>query len=70
MKELKPLIFKYRKCHNFLIVNKLKKKEFKHFKLKKGFLGLKSLNADIIDSKQILSCLKVLTKNCKRRYKL
>jgi len=26
MKELKPQIFKYKKYHNFLILNKLKKK--------------------------------------------
>jgi len=71
MKELKPLEFKYKKYHNFMIVKKLKKKkEFKHFKLKKGIFGLKCLYSDIIDSKQILSFIKVIARCCKRRYKI
>jgi len=70
MKDLKPLEFKYKKCHNFMIVKKLKKKEFKHFKLKRGLFGLKCLHSGIIDSKQILSFVKVIARCCKRRYKL
>ncbi len=70
MKELKPLDYKYKKYHNNMIVNKLKKKEFKHFKLKKGILGLKANFGYIIDSKQILSFIKVIARSCKRRYKL
>ncbi len=70
MKELKPQKHKYKKYHNFLIMNKLKKKEFKHFKLIKGFIGLKCLYGDKIDSKQILSFLKIITRYCKRKYKL
>lgn len=70
VKELKPLDFKYKKYHNFIIVKKLKKKEFKHFNLKKGILGLKASYSDIIDSKQIISFIKVVARNCKRQYKL
>lgn len=70
MKELKPLKYKYKKYHNFIIVKKLKKKEFKHFNLKKGILGLKASYGDIIDSKQIISFIKVIARSCKRQYKL
>lgn len=64
-----PIEWKYRKFHNNIIMNKLKKKETKHFLLKKGNLGLKSLYSDIIDSKQLLSCLKILTRICKKEFK-
>lgn len=70
MKEFKPLDFKYKKYHNFMIVNKLKKKEFKHFKLIKGTLGLKTSFSSIIDSKQISSFIKVIARHCKRQYKI
>jgi len=70
MKEFKPLEFKYKKYHNFMIINKLKKKEFKHFFLKKGIMGLKAISSNIIDSKQLVSFIKVLARNCKRQYKL
>jgi ribosomal protein L16/L10AE len=70
MKELKPLEYKYKKHHNFMVVNKLKKKEFKHFNLKKGIIGLKALYSAKIDSKQIMSFIKVIARHCKRQYKL
>ena len=70
MKELRPKIFKYKKYHNFLILNKLKKKEFKHFKLIRGVLGLKVLYSSVIDSKQISSFIKVIARHCKRQYKI
>jgi len=53
-----------------MIINKLKKKEFKHFFLKKGIMGLKAISSNIIDSKQLVSFIKVLARNCKRQYKL
>jgi hypothetical protein len=70
MKEFKPILFKYKKYHNFMIVNKLKKKEFKHFKLIRGVLGLKVLYSSVIDSKQISSFIKVIARHCKRQYKI
>jgi len=70
MKELKPLEFKYKKYHNYMVIKKLKKKGFKHFKLRKGLFGLKCLYGNKIDSKQILSFMKVIARSCKRKYKL
>lgn len=70
MKEFKPQFFKYKKYHNVMIINKLKKKEFKHFKLRTGVLGLKALYGGKIDSKQISSFIKVIARSCKRQYKL
>lgn len=70
MKEFKPSELKYKKYHNNIIVNKLKKKEFKHFKLYRGMLGLKVLYSSVITFKQISSFIKVIAKHCKRQYKL
>jgi hypothetical protein len=70
MREFKPIISKYRKYHNNMIVNKLKKKEFKHFKLILGILGLKALSSNTINSKQISSFIKNFARKCKRQYKI
>lgn len=70
MKEFKPIFFKYKKYHNFMIVHKLKKKEFKHFKLFLGIMGLKALKASTINSSQINACIKNIARDCKRKYKI
>lgn len=70
MKEFKPISFKYKKYHNFMIVHKLKKKEFKHFKLFVGIMGLKALKASIINGAQITACIKNIARDCKRKYKV
>jgi len=70
MKDFKPIFFKYKKYHNFMIVHKLKKKEFKHFKLFLGIMGLKALKASIINSGQISACIKNIARDCKRKYKI
>lgn len=66
--EYKPTDFKYRKYHNRMVVNKLKKKEFKHFKLILGIMGLKALRSNKINGAQINACIKNITRNCKRKY--
>ena len=70
MKEFKPIFFKYKKYHNFMIVHKLKKKEFKHFKLFLGVMGLKALRASTINGAQINACIKNIARDCKRKYKV
>ena len=70
MKEFKPIFFKYKKYHNSMITHKLKKKEFKHFKLFTGIIGLKALNSNIIDGAQISACIKNIARDCKRKYKI
>lgn len=70
MKDFKPIYFKYKKYHNNLIIDKLKKKEFKHFKLIIGVIGLKALKSSIINDKQINACLKNIARDCKRKYKI
>ena len=70
MKDFKPIFFKYKKYHNFMIVHKLKKKEFKHFKLFVGIMGLKALKANIINGAQINACIKNIARDCKRKYKV
>jgi len=70
VQEFKPIKFKYRKYHNFLIFKKLKKKEFTHFKLKEGDFGLKIGRSSIINSKQISSFLKLIKRYCKKDYTL
>lgn len=67
MKEVKPIKFKYKKYHNFLIFKKLKKKEFKHFTLKHGVVGLKILYSNVINSKQISSFIKLIRRYCKKK---
>lgn len=49
MKDFKLIFFKYKKYYNFMIVYKLKKKEFKYFKLFLGVIGLKVLKVSIIN---------------------
>jgi len=70
MKDFSPNFFKYKKYHNHMIVHKLKKKEFKHFKLIIGVIGLKSLRSDIINGSQISACIKSIARDCKRKYKI
>jgi len=70
MKDFKPIFYKYKKYHNFMIVHKLKKKEFKHFKLFLGIMGLKALKASVINSAQINACIKNIARDCKRKYKI
>ncbi len=70
MKDFKPLFFKYKKYHNSMIIHKLKKKEFRHFKLFIGIMGLKALNSNIIDGAQISACIKNIARDCKRKYKI
>lgn len=70
MQDFKPIKFKYKKYHNFLIFKKLKKKEFTHFKLKRGIVGLKILSSSIINSKQIASFIKLIKRYCKKQYTL
>lgn len=53
-----------------MIVHKLKKKEFKHFKLILGIIGLKSLKSNIINGSQISACIKSIARDCKRKYKI
>ena len=53
-----------------MIVNKLKKKEFKHFKLMLGIMGLKALRSNKITGAQISACIKNIARDCKRKYKL
>lgn len=53
-----------------MIVHKLKKKEFKHFKLFLGIIGLKALKANIINGAQISACIKNIARDCKRKYKI
>ena len=70
MKDFKPIFFKYKKYHNFMIVHKLKKKEFKNFKLFLGVMGLKALRASTINGAQINACIKNIARDCKRKYKV
>ena len=70
MKDFSPNFFKYKKYHNHMIVHKLKKKEFKHFKLILGIIGLKSLKSNIINGSQISACIKSIARDCKRKYKI
>jgi hypothetical protein len=70
MSDFKPNFFKYKKYHNSMIVHKLKKKEFKHFKLIIGIIGLKALNSNIINGAQISACIKNIARVCKRKYKI
>jgi len=70
MKDFKPLFSKYRKIHNNILISKLKKKEFKHFKLVIGEMGLKALRASKINGIQLNACIKIITRDCKRKYKL
>lgn len=70
MKDFKPLFFKYKKYHNYMIMDKLKKKEFKHFKLILGEMGIKALKASKINGIQLNACIKIITRDCKRKYKL
>jgi len=70
MKNFKPNFFKYKKYHNHLIVNKLKKKEFKHFKLIIGIIGIKALASSTINESQITACIKNIARDCKRKYKI
>ena len=70
MNEFKPNFFRYRKYHNNMIVKKLKKKEFKHFKLVLGSMGLKALRGDTINGAQISACIKSIARDCKRKYKI
>ena len=70
MKDFKPIFFKYKKYHNFMIVQKLKKKEFKHFRLFIGIMGLKTLKANVINGAQISACIKNIARDCKRKYKI
>lgn len=64
-----PLEWKYRKFHNNIIVNKLKKQQTKYALFKKGQLGLQSKESCPIDSKQLLSCLRILTRICKKSFR-
>lgn len=68
--NFKPNFFKYKKYHNSLIVHKLKKSEFKHFKLTLGVIGLKALKSSIINGAQISACIKSIARDCKRKYKI
>jgi large subunit ribosomal protein L16 len=70
MKDFKPIFFKYKKYHNSMIIHKLWKKEFKHFKLFIGIIGLKALKSNIIDGAQIGACIKNIARDCKRKYKV
>lgn len=70
MKDFNPIFFKFKKYHNYLIVHKLKKKEFKHFKLIIGNIGLKALKSYTINNAQLNSCIKTIIRECKRQYKL
>ncbi len=70
MQEFRPAKFKYKKYHNFLIFKKLKKREFQHFKLLKGVIGLKILYSNSINSKQIHSFIKLIKRYCKKQYTL
>lgn len=53
-----------------MIVKKLKKREFKHFKLILGVIGLKSLRSDKINGSQISACIKSIARDCRRKYKI
>lgn len=53
-----------------MIVQKLKKKEFKHFRLFIGIMGLKTLKANVINGAQISVCIKNIARDCKRKYKI
>ena len=70
MNDFKPTFFRYKKYHNNMIVDKLKKKEFKHFKLMLGVMGLKALRSNIINGAQISACIKNIARDCKRKYKV
>jgi hypothetical protein len=70
MKEFKPIFFRKKKYHNNMITHKLKKKEFKHFKLILGTIGLKALKSNIINGIQISACIKSIARDCKRQYKI
>ena len=70
MKDFNPNFFKYKKYHNNMIVKKLKKREFKHFKLILGVIGLKSLRSDKINGSQISACIKSIARDCRRKYKI
>lgn len=70
MNNFQPNFFRYKKYHNHMIVNKLKKKEFKHFKLMLGIMGLKALRSNKITGAQISACIKNIARDCKRKYKL
>jgi len=65
-----PLFFKYKKYHNYMIINKLKKKEFKNFKLILGYYGLKAMISSEITGRQINACIRIITRICKRNYYL
>lgn len=70
MSNFKPNFFKHKKYHNSMIVHKLKKKEFKHFKLILGVIGLKAVKSSIINGAQISACIKNIARECKRKYKI
>lgn len=70
MNNFQPNFFRYKKYHNHMIVDKLKKKEFKHFKLMLGIMGLKALRSNKITGAQISACIKNIARDCKRKYKL
>ena len=70
MKDFSPNFFKYKKYHNSMIVHKLKKKEFKHFKLFIGVIGLKAIKSSIINGAQISACIKNIARDYKRKYKI
>lgn len=70
MQEFQPIKFKYKKYHNFLIFRKLRKKEFRHFKLLRGDIGLKVLSGNVITSKQLSSFMKLIVRFCKKDYKI
>lgn len=70
MNQFIPNFFRYKKYHNHMIVDKLKKKEFKHFKLILGCIGLKALRSDIINGAQISACIKSIARDCKRKHKI
>lgn len=70
MKEFKPINYKWRKYHNRLILRKLKKKNYKHFFLYRGLLGLKALDSEIIKSNELKTVLTTMQKKCGRQYKV
>ena len=70
MKEYKPKIFKWKKLHNKLLKRKLKQKNYKHFYIYKGFLGLKALQSDVISSKELKTVFSTMLKKCGRQYKI
>ena len=70
MNNFRPNSFKYKKYHNSMIVHKLKKREFKHFKLILGIICLKALRSSIINGAQLSACIKNIARDCKRKYKI